>query len=233
MEALPVNRTEVKALLTFAALYDRRPVGDADVVAWLPLMMDISFEDGQTAIMQHHQETRDWLTPHDVIRRVQAHRNRRIADSDFAYVPSDPDEPPEAYLPRLRAQLAAVADGQPLPIQAQALKARPMKELISGMSRTATLPKEIKEKLAPRRHPALAVTCPGCRTRAGDVCRSGVSGNPLGQRVHPSRIDAWAVVAVPCPECRVRAGEGCRELGEPYKHGAHRGRVEAAQEAVQ
>jgi hypothetical protein len=226
-----VNRAEVKALLTLAALYDRRPVGDTDLAAWTPLMAEVPFDQAEAAVRAHYAETRFWLTPDDVLRRIREERNRRIDESDFVYVPSDPDEPPGVYLSRLRAQLTAVANGLPVPPQAQALRARPMKELISGLASGTVIPDEVRNVLERRRHPALGLTCPACRATPGDVCQSG-QGTPLATRVHPSRVDNWAVTAVPCPDCRVPVRTGCLELGHPYPHGAHKGRVEAAQRSV-
>jgi hypothetical protein len=223
-----MNRAEVSALLSTAAVYDRRTIGDVDIEGWMSFMEHVSFDQAHAAVLAHYRETRDWLTPDDVLHRIQQERNRRITESDFTYVPSDPDEPPALYLARLRAQLAAVADGRPIPAAAQALKARPVRELISGVARTTVIPREVKEVLGKRRHPALGMSCPRCRVPSGQVCLSG-TGQPLGVRLHPSRLDAWAVVTVPCPECRSTVAAGCLELGQPYPHGAHQVRLELAE----
>lgn len=226
-----MNRSEVETLLNLAALYDRRSVEDTDVMAWMPLMAEVAFAQAQSAVFAHFRECRYWLTPDDVLRRIREERSKRITESGYKYITPDPDEPPEAYLRRYRAQLAAVADGQPIPAEAQALKRRPVAELISGIAAKTVIPGEVREVLKLRRHPAGDITCPACRTPAGDPCVTG-SGGSLEARYHPSRLDAWAVVTSPCPECRVAIGEGCTEMGRPYPHGVHRNRLKIAQETL-
>ena len=46
--------------------------------------------------------------------------------------------------------------------------------------------------------------------------------------LHPARVDAHAVQTADCPECHATPGDSCREMGEPYRGGAHPGRVKAA-----
>ena len=223
-----MNRTEVKALLALAALYDRRPVSDADVAAWLPLMQHMESEDAQAAVLEHYAESRYPMTPHDVSHGVRKIRNRRIDESGYMYNAPDPNEPPEVYVRRYRAQLAAVADGEEIPPQAQALKQRPVAELISGIASKTRIPEEVQQVLERRRHPAMASVCPACRATAGEVCQSG-TGRPLTSRMHPSRVETWAVGFTACPECASPRRMGCLELGHPYKHGVHSARVAAAQ----
>jgi hypothetical protein len=101
---------EVVDLLTTAAAYDRRTVGEADAIAWHAAIGDLPFEDSRAAVVAHYRESREWLMPADVRQRVKEARRERILD---AGIPAPPPElGPDAYGPALQAAATAIADGR-------------------------------------------------------------------------------------------------------------------------
>lgn len=104
-----MTKTEVAMLLTMAAAFDRRTIGDADVLAWHQILERVVFEDAKQAIVDHYGSTRDWLMPVDVLTAVKRMRKDRLSSVEL--VPdADPDDVP-AYIDALRSQRLRVADG--------------------------------------------------------------------------------------------------------------------------
>ena len=126
-----MDRNEVVDILTLIAARDRRTVGQADVAAWLEDIGDLLFEDARTAVARHFRESTDWLMPANVRRIVKKIRAERL--EGFQYVPVEGDEDPDVYLAAVRAQRAAVADGQREAAPAiEAGEPREVRALISG-----------------------------------------------------------------------------------------------------
>lgn len=116
-------------LLTCAAAYDRRTVGDADVDAWLAAIGDLDFQDARAAVIAHYTESSDWLMPVHIKRRVTAMRSRRLTDTLMPAPPPELADNPRAYIAWLRAAETAVANGTPLP---EITGSRPRGELTRG-----------------------------------------------------------------------------------------------------
>lgn len=66
-----MNLAEAAAVLAKAAAFDRRTVGEADILAWHDALGDLAAGDCLTAVTEHYRESTDWLMPAHV---------RRIAD---------------------------------------------------------------------------------------------------------------------------------------------------------
>lgn len=68
---------EVARVLTKAAAYDRRTVGEAEALAWHQIVGDLDYADALEAVSRHYAETDRWLMPvhlRDHARRVRLER---------------------------------------------------------------------------------------------------------------------------------------------------------------
>lgn len=233
-----ITDAEVKSLLKAAAARDQRTTDAADILAWYQDLNTarVGYRDASAALSHYYaniwprQDPRQRFraTAPVLIELVLALRKQRLAESNFVYEPRSPDESGGEYARRLRGQIAAVADGRtpPQPI-GQALKARPVAELVASMTQRWSLPPEIAEVITRRRPPARSITCPYCNAQKGSNCKNP-AGNDLAGGVHPGRIDAWATAVAGCPACYAAPGAPCAENGRPYVHGTHKARVDAA-----
>lgn len=174
---------EVIDLLTTAATFDRRTVGDADVIAWRAAVGDLDFPDAQMAVIQHYTDNTDWLMPAHVRTRVKALRAARLAKGPMLEPAAEITDDPERYKAAFRAELKRIAGGWSMP-----------KEITSG---TGAEPNEEYLGLRgedPRRRElrlgAMAVRCPRCGVLANDRCVNAL-GNPLStEPAHEARLVA-------------------------------------------
>lgn len=74
-----MNLAETTALLTKAAIYDRRTFAEADVRAWHEVLAGVDVQDGLDAVAWHYARATRWIMPADVM--VYVRRNRRPAPS--------------------------------------------------------------------------------------------------------------------------------------------------------
>ncbi|MEU9558020.1 zinc finger domain-containing protein [Streptomyces fumanus] len=167
---------ETAALLSFAAAFDRRTLGEADVLAWHTVLADIAFEPAKAAVTAHYATETRWIMPADIRQHVLARRNDTAADIQGPGLPAaipdaDPDDIP-AYLAAVREQRTRAANGQ--------LRPRPVRELLAGVGRQAPTK---TTQTGP-----LSVECPYCGAGPLHRCRRGDTGLLVG--FHPSRIDA-------------------------------------------
>jgi hypothetical protein len=102
-------------LLTAAAAFDQRTVGQADAMAWHAAVGDLDFGDAQAAMIGHYRDTRDRVMPADIRKRVKAIRRDRL-DRAIVTAP-DPElaDDPGRYRDALKAQVRQIADGFSLP----------------------------------------------------------------------------------------------------------------------
>lgn len=75
---------------------------------------------------------------------------------------------------------------------------------------------------ADREAQARTITCPRCKARVGDPCKSGRNTNPTS---HFARTHLAGTLAVPCPTCDEPAGVMCAGR----HHAIHHTRVQAAE----
>jgi hypothetical protein len=204
-----VTPAEAVELLTLAAAFDRRTVGEADARAWAAALHNVPLDqDARAAVARHFAESTEWFTPAHA--RSVRHRIRaeRLAGGTPLYEPPPGDETGEQYLARRRAQIRAIADGREQPVYV-ALPAGDRAERDTEAARRLAalgtyVPRAVAEDIAghrPRRAERerlaaagrpdpLDVPCPwdACRRPAGEPCR-----NRRGQdrtTPHPSREDA-------------------------------------------
>lgn len=163
-------------LLAFAAAFDRRTVGKADVLAWHGVLGHLDYGAARDAVAGHYATETRWIMPADIREGVRHQRN--VAAADFVgpglttEIPdANPDDVP-AYLAALREQRTRAADGRQI-------APRPVAALVAGVGRTVP-----GEEQPVRRPGPLGIACPRCSAPIGRPCRL-----PGGQerRPHPAR----------------------------------------------
>jgi hypothetical protein len=105
-----VTLEEVIDLLTLAAAFDRRHIGEADSIAWHAALGDLAFTDAQAALIGHYQDSREFVMPADVRTRVKAARRDRLAREVVPAPDIDPDLPGR-YRSALAAAVRRIGDG--------------------------------------------------------------------------------------------------------------------------
>jgi hypothetical protein len=103
--------TEAAKILTLAAAYDRRTLGDEDVRAWHAVLEHVAYPDARQAVIEHYRAQTTWLMPADVAAGVRRIRSDRLAQLDTLLPNADPDDV-TGWLEAYRAQIADVADGR-------------------------------------------------------------------------------------------------------------------------
>lgn len=82
---------ETARLLAACAAYDRRTVGDMDVIAWHKAIGHLDVADSLEAVAKHYATTREWIMPSDVaegVRAIRAERDRRETKTAPRELPS-------------------------------------------------------------------------------------------------------------------------------------------------
>ncbi len=108
---------EIGKLLATCAAYDRRTVGETDVIAWLKAVGDLPHRDCEEAIVAHYRESTQWIMPAHIRERVNAVRTERLraaGDLEAAIPPELADRPLE-YRAALTKLTQDVMDGKPAP----------------------------------------------------------------------------------------------------------------------
>lgn len=171
---------EVIDLLATAAAYDRRTVGEADVVAWHRAVADLDFLDAQDAVVGHYTETTDWLMPAHVRKRVKDIRAGRLNRQPIPAPPAELTDMPSAYKQAVQDAVAKMARGYALPKQITA-RVEPPEEYTEARG---------GDHHRLRMH-ALQVACPweACKALPGTVCIDAF-GNTLTTPAHEARLRA-------------------------------------------
>lgn len=115
---------EVGKLLGLMALADNRKPPDEDDVEgrnavigfWLEMIGDLTYADCAQAVQAHYRETRDWIMPADIRRRVRATRAERIKKSVVDDPPAELADNPPAFQAALQANIRRAGDGHALPV---------------------------------------------------------------------------------------------------------------------
>lgn len=68
---------DIVDVLTKAAAFDQRTVGEADVLAWHEVLHRLDLADALAAVSRHYTESRERIMPADVVRLVRAIREER------------------------------------------------------------------------------------------------------------------------------------------------------------
>lgn len=171
---------EVVDLLSTAAAFDRRTVGDADVIAWHAAVGDLDLTDAQAAVVQHYQATREWVMPSDVRKLVKQAREKRLAREVIPAPRPELADEPRAYQDQFKRQIKAMASGWTMPRALPAPKSEP----------TAAYNEARGGDRDPIRVAAILVACPWepCRAAAGRPCLDA-QGRPIrSQPAHEARL---------------------------------------------
>jgi len=73
-----VNQSEIVDLLAHIQAFDRRTVGETDVMAWHAVMRDIEFVDAVAAVVVYFTENTEWLMPAKLRELAIKARNSRL-----------------------------------------------------------------------------------------------------------------------------------------------------------
>ncbi len=105
-----MNHSEVAKLLTLAAAYDQRTIGEADVLAWHELLSETNPRDAAAVVKTHYATKRERLMPIDVIEGVRKIRHDRLERLEHEATPP-PGLDDAGYRRWLRETRTAIADG--------------------------------------------------------------------------------------------------------------------------
>jgi hypothetical protein len=121
------------------ASFDRRTVGDGDVIAWQAVLSDAPFDDCLEAVKQHYAEQTEWMMPAHVRRAVRDMATQReMAARDTGWAPGQAGVPRAEALPELPGPFPLPGDLKP--------EIRALLESVRAM-----LPEGSREALMPRR----------------------------------------------------------------------------------
>lgn len=187
-----MNPDEAQKLLAACAAFDNRQPSQIAKRAWATALHDLPLDqDCFDAVARFYGTPpknpgdRLWIQPHDV--RTHRHIIRSERLENFTY-DGDPDETPQQYLERRRAQIAATAAGQiPAPAEAPALTGGPHRDVaaqLEGIGRTVPAVDDVLAKV--RRAGPLGIECPQCQAPIGRPCKTALRG-AAAKRVHPAR----------------------------------------------
>ena len=121
-------------VLTLAASYDQRTIGEADALAWAKALGDINQDDACDAVTEHYRNETRRLMPADVINGVRRIREARLSAAPEQVPDADPDDV-LAYQRALREQRHRVADGTE--------RQREVTELVKPIAERKALPKAL------------------------------------------------------------------------------------------
>lgn len=103
--------SEAATLLTLAATFDRRTIGETDAHAWADALDGLTPADCAEAIRAHYRDSTEWLMPAHIRTTVRRLRDTRIR-ADLTDPPYDRDDI-QGGLNAIRSHRRALADGQP------------------------------------------------------------------------------------------------------------------------
>jgi hypothetical protein len=164
-----VTPAETARLLTLIAAYDRRTLGESDVLAWHPLVERYSFDECADAVRAHFASSTSYLMPVHVLDRVRATRRDAIERQQSERLAIEYRQAQAVDVGRYVAQVAAALDARRPPEQ-----------------RRAVADREARKR-------ARSVACPYCGAREGQPCVVPDDGRELTKTLaHSSRLDAVA-----------------------------------------
>lgn len=154
-----MNYHDSAMLLAKLAAYDRRTVGEADIVGWSEVMGDVELTDALEAVTMHYASSADFAMPSHILRQVSVIRNRR-ADV--------------RQTERLRMLWYEGSPLVPSSVQRWAEMCREALRLARGFN--------LKSDRSPIR-----IECEYCGAKPGRVCWNAAAGKPLRGEFHHSR----------------------------------------------
>ncbi|MCX4987148.1 hypothetical protein [Streptomyces sp. NBC_00572] len=208
-------------LLTLAAAFDRRTVGEADARAWAAALHSMPFDDdARAAVARHYGDTDKWLTPAHVRQQRARIRAERVNAATIVY-DGVPGETGAESITRRRALLAAVADGRVAPPSAS--RALGFSEDRPTLALPAAATREERDEFAAERLAALGYYVP--RDVEAALTDHRPRRRALAEQERPDPL------GVPCPyeHCRADVRTPCKKGDRRRTERApHPSRVEAA-----
>ncbi len=176
---------QVIDLLSTAAAFDRRTVGDADVIAWHSAIGELDFADAQAAVVRHYQQTRDFVMPSDVRALVKLIRAERLAREAVPAPDPELSDDARAYQDQLKRNIARLASGWSIGRALAAPKTDPNDAYTQARGGDRD----------PKRIAAIKVPCPWppCQAPRGSSCVDA-QGRRLTAPAHEARLKAAGIV---------------------------------------
>lgn len=111
-----MNPGEMARVLTKAAAFDQRTIGEADVMAWYDAVGQLDYDDAMTAVSRHYATNTDRIMPAHLRAEVLAIRNERAAQQqhEIRALPSKFEYDPERN-ERIREGIRKLAEGWGVP----------------------------------------------------------------------------------------------------------------------
>lgn len=112
-----MDANEVGKLLGFMALADNRKPPEDDegrkamIAFWLGQVGDLDYADASQAVQDHYRDSREWIMPADIRRRVKAIRADRLARKPLPAPPAEVADQPGRYQQIVAANVKRIADG--------------------------------------------------------------------------------------------------------------------------
>lgn len=141
-----MNLSEAADLLTAMSAFDRRTIGDGDVIAWQAVLSDAPFADCLEAVKRHYAEQTEWMMPAHVRRLV-----RDIAGEREALARHTGWAPGQAGVPKDQAMPEVTAGGAPGWLADAVQKAATSSAAAILAEVRRNLPEGSREALMPRR----------------------------------------------------------------------------------
>lgn len=133
-----MNLSEAADLLTAMSAFDRRTIGDGDVIAWQAVLSDAPFGDCLEAVKRHYAEHTEWMMPAHVRRLVRdIHGEREAMARATGWAPGQYGVPKADAMPEIAG-----------PVAEEALTPQ-VRDLLRSMG--IHLPEGSREALMPRR----------------------------------------------------------------------------------
>lgn len=128
-----MDAADAAEALAMCAAYDNRTPTRIAADAWAATLPDIALADAKAAIVGHYTESREWVMPADVRKRVRAIRDERLASGTaiLGIPDADPDDV-AAYIAAQREMRHRIASGEEV--------ARPVVALIEQAARRTRVP---------------------------------------------------------------------------------------------
>jgi hypothetical protein len=133
-----MNRPEVTRLLAYCQAFDQRTVGEADELAWLDVLGDLSFAESKEAARQWYSEHRERIMPGDIRSLVRVMHSAKLSDRSIYEALTVPDADPDdvtGYIAAIRA--GSVKEPE------ERLSARP--EITAKVRQMWAMPKDAEE----------------------------------------------------------------------------------------
>jgi hypothetical protein len=112
-----VDADQVGKLLGLMALADNRKPPEDDegrramIAFWLGQVGDLAYADAAEAVQAHYRDSREWIMPADIRRRVKAMRADRLARKPLPAPPAEVADQRGRYQQIVAANVKRIADG--------------------------------------------------------------------------------------------------------------------------